>query len=72
MKVRTAVKRMCDACKIVKRKGVVFVICKAVPKHKQRQGIFTASAAEMQFGGESSSVGAAEAWGAAAEASASE
>ncbi|HEX2982600.1 MAG TPA: 50S ribosomal protein L36 [Ignavibacteriales bacterium] len=28
---------MCDNCKIVKRKGVVRVICKN-PKHKQRQG----------------------------------
>ncbi len=37
MKVRTSVKKMCDHCKIVKRKGVVRVICKN-PKHKQRQG----------------------------------
>ncbi len=29
---------MCDNCKIVKRKGVVRVICKKNPKHKQRQG----------------------------------
>jgi large subunit ribosomal protein L36 len=29
---------MCDSCKIVKRKGVVRVICKKTPKHKQRQG----------------------------------
>ena len=32
------VKRMCDNCKVVKRKGVVRVICKKNPKHKQRQG----------------------------------
>ncbi|HVZ40245.1 MAG TPA: 50S ribosomal protein L36 [Candidatus Kapabacteria bacterium] len=38
MKVRASVKRMCDNCKIVKRKGVVRVICKKNPKHKQRQG----------------------------------
>jgi len=37
MKVRASVKKMCDDCKIVKRKGVVRVICK-VKKHKQRQG----------------------------------
>ena len=37
MKVRSSVKRMCDKCKIVKRKGVVRVLC-ANPKHKQRQG----------------------------------
>jgi large subunit ribosomal protein L36 len=37
MKVRASVKRICDKCKIVKRKGVVKVIC-SNPKHKQRQG----------------------------------
>ncbi|MBM3239810.1 50S ribosomal protein L36 [Candidatus Poribacteria bacterium] len=38
MKVRASVKKMCDRCKIIKRKGVVRVICSADPKHKQRQG----------------------------------
>ncbi|NOY76228.1 MAG: 50S ribosomal protein L36 [Calditrichaeota bacterium] len=37
MKVRSSVKKMCDKCKIVKRKGVVRVIC-TNPRHKQRQG----------------------------------
>ena len=37
MKVRSSVKVMCKNCKIVRRVGVVFVICKD-PKHKQRQG----------------------------------
>ncbi len=37
MKVRSSVKRICDQCKIIRRKGVVYVICKN-PKHKQRQG----------------------------------
>jgi large subunit ribosomal protein L36 len=37
MKVRTSVKRMCDKCKVVRRKGVVRVTC-LNPKHKQRQG----------------------------------
>ncbi len=37
MKVRTSVKKMCDKCKIIKRKGVIRVIC-SNPKHKQRQG----------------------------------
>ena len=37
MKVRPSVKKMCDDCKIIKRKGIVRVICKN-PKHKQRQG----------------------------------
>ncbi|ACI60323.1 50S ribosomal protein L36 [Ureaplasma urealyticum] len=37
MKVRASVKAICKDCKIVKRSGVVRVIC-ANPKHKQRQG----------------------------------
>ena len=37
MKVRTSVKKICDKCRIIKRKGVVRVIC-SNPKHKQRQG----------------------------------
>src|SRR5205823_5088771 len=37
MKVRPSVKRLCVACKIVKRKNVVRVIC-TNPRHKQRQG----------------------------------
>lgn len=38
MKVRASVKKICDKCKVVKRKGVVRIICSADPKHKQRQG----------------------------------
>ena len=37
MKVRSSVKRICEKCKIIRRKGVVYVIC-SNPKHKQRQG----------------------------------
>ena len=37
MKVRASVKRICEACKIIRRKGVVRVIC-TDPRHKQRQG----------------------------------
>ncbi len=37
MKVRASVKKICEKCKIIKRKGVVRVIC-INPKHKQRQG----------------------------------
>jgi large subunit ribosomal protein L36 len=37
MKVRASVRKMCDKCKIIKREGVLRVICKN-PKHKQRQG----------------------------------
>jgi len=38
MKVLASVKRICRNCKIVKRKGVVRVICSKDPRHKQRQG----------------------------------
>ena len=36
MKVRPSVKKMCDKCKVIKRKGVIRVICEN-PK-QQRQG----------------------------------
>jgi large subunit ribosomal protein L36 len=37
MKVRASVKKICEHCKIVRREGVLRVICKN-PRHKQRQG----------------------------------
>nr|YP_007890137.1 ribosomal protein L36 [Pleodorina starrii]YP_009532075.1 ribosomal protein L36 [Volvox africanus]ACI31268.1 50S ribosomal protein L36 [Volvox carteri]ACY06017.1 ribosomal protein L36 [Volvox carteri f. nagariensis]QKN19246.1 ribosomal protein L36 [Eudorina cylindrica]AFY64407.1 ribosomal protein L36 [Pleodorina starrii]AXZ97369.1 ribosomal protein L36 [Volvox africanus] len=37
MKVRASVKKMCDNCRVIKRKGKVMVICSNA-KHKQRQG----------------------------------
>ena len=37
MKVRASVKKICDKCNIIKRKGKVMVICEN-PKHKQKQG----------------------------------
>ena len=37
MKVRASVKKICDKCKVIRRKGVVRVICRT-PSHKQRQG----------------------------------
>jgi len=41
MKVRSSVKKMCEFCQTVKRRGRVYVICSANPKHKQRQGFST-------------------------------
>ncbi len=38
MKVRPSVKPMCDSCQVIRRGGIVRVICKKSPKHKQRQG----------------------------------
>jgi len=37
MKVRPSVKKICDKCKIIRRKRVVRIICDN-PRHKQRQG----------------------------------
>ena len=37
MKVKASAKKICDKCKIIKRKGKVKVICEN-PKHKQTQG----------------------------------
>jgi large subunit ribosomal protein L36 len=37
MKVSASVKKICRKCKIVRRKGVVRVICED-PRNKQRQG----------------------------------
>lgn len=38
MKVKASIKKMCPKCKLVRREGVLFVVCKSNPKHKQRQG----------------------------------
>jgi large subunit ribosomal protein L36 len=38
MKVLASVKRLCRNCKIIKRRGVVRVICSSDARHKQRQG----------------------------------
>ncbi|MEL7352044.1 MAG: 50S ribosomal protein L36 [Cyanobacteria bacterium P01_A01_bin.116] len=37
MKVRASVRKMCEKCRIIRRRGRVMVIC-TNPKHKQRQG----------------------------------
>ena len=38
MKVRASIKKRSDDCKIVRRKGKLYVINKKNPKEKQRQG----------------------------------
>jgi large subunit ribosomal protein L36 len=38
MKVRVSVKKRSADCKIVRRKGRIYVINKAKPRFKQRQG----------------------------------
>ncbi|MEK7500997.1 MAG: 50S ribosomal protein L36 [Patescibacteria group bacterium] len=37
MKVQPSVKKICNKCKTVRRRGRIYVIC-SNPKHKQRQG----------------------------------
>lgn len=37
MKVRPSVRRICDKCRVIRRKRRVMVICEN-KKHKQRQG----------------------------------
>ncbi|MFY2490809.1 50S ribosomal protein L36 [Escherichia coli] len=40
MKVRSSVKRICQNCRQIRRKGKIFIICEN-PKHKQRQKKFS-------------------------------
>ena len=37
MKVRASVKKICKNCKVVRRQGIVRILC-SNPRHKQRQG----------------------------------
>ncbi len=37
MKVMSSVRRICERCKVIRRKGIVRVICDN-PRHKQKQG----------------------------------
>ncbi|NJK36839.1 MAG: 50S ribosomal protein L36 [Oscillatoriales cyanobacterium RM2_1_1] len=38
MKVRASVRKICEKCRVIRRRGRVMVICSVNPKHKQRQG----------------------------------
>nr|AYB71490.1 ribosomal protein L36 [Trachelomonas grandis] len=37
MKVRASIKKICEKCKLIRRKNVLLIIC-SNSKHKQRQG----------------------------------
>jgi large subunit ribosomal protein L36 len=37
MRVRASIKKLCEKCKIIRRRGVIRVLCEN-PRHKQRQG----------------------------------
>ena len=41
MKVKSAIRRICKDCRLVRRKGRLYNVCKRNPRHKQRQGIHT-------------------------------
>ncbi len=41
MKVRSAIKRICGFCQIIRRGKTLFVRCQKYGKHKQRQGFHT-------------------------------
>nr|YP_010264582.1 ribosomal protein L36 [Vandenboschia striata]UIO59726.1 ribosomal protein L36 [Vandenboschia striata] len=37
MKIRTSVRKICEKCRLIRRRRRIMVIC-LNPKHKQRQG----------------------------------
>nr|YP_010520926.1 ribosomal protein L36 [Isodon angustifolius]YP_010523390.1 ribosomal protein L36 [Isodon oresbius]UXP79724.1 ribosomal protein L36 [Isodon irroratus]UXP83772.1 ribosomal protein L36 [Isodon shikokianus var. occidentalis]UXP85268.1 ribosomal protein L36 [Isodon loxothyrsus]UXP77348.1 ribosomal protein L36 [Isodon angustifolius]UXP81220.1 ribosomal protein L36 [Isodon oresbius] len=37
MKIRASVRKICEKCRLIRRRGHIRVIC-ANPRHKQRQG----------------------------------
>ncbi|HUD04145.1 MAG TPA: 50S ribosomal protein L36 [Candidatus Paceibacterota bacterium] len=38
MRVKSSVEKKCAKCKVVRRNGYVYIVCKGNPRHKQRQG----------------------------------
>nr|YP_009108403.1 ribosomal protein L36 [Aphyllon californicum]YP_009527488.1 50S ribosomal protein L36 [Aphyllon fasciculatum]AYC21343.1 50S ribosomal protein L36 [Aphyllon uniflorum var. occidentale]AYC21428.1 50S ribosomal protein L36 [Aphyllon uniflorum var. uniflorum]AYC21273.1 50S ribosomal protein L36 [Aphyllon fasciculatum]AYC21308.1 50S ribosomal protein L36 [Aphyllon fasciculatum]CDH98516.1 ribosomal protein L36 [Aphyllon californicum] len=37
MKIRASVRKLCEKCRLIRRRGRIIVIC-SNPRHKQRQG----------------------------------
>nr|YP_009573339.1 ribosomal protein L36 [Calotropis gigantea]YP_009574112.1 ribosomal protein L36 [Calotropis procera]USM10433.1 ribosomal protein L36 [Centaurium erythraea subsp. majus]AWH10826.1 ribosomal protein L36 [Calotropis procera]QBM31304.1 ribosomal protein L36 [Calotropis gigantea]QBM31392.1 ribosomal protein L36 [Calotropis procera] len=37
MKIRASVRKICEKCRLIRRRGRLIVIC-SNPRHKQRQG----------------------------------
>ncbi|KAL1333729.1 hypothetical protein AAHE18_10G075800 [Arachis hypogaea] len=37
MKIRASVRKICEKCRLIRRRGRILVIC-SNPRHKQRQG----------------------------------
>ena len=44
MKIKSAVKRLCEHCYMVRRGKTLYVRCTKNPRHKQRQGFATLAA----------------------------
>jgi len=62
--VGSAVRLLCKSCQLVRRKGRLYVICKANPRHKQRQGLATWVEQEAGGGGVAGGEGACHGCGA--------
>ena len=52
MKVRASVKKLCENCKIVKRKGVIRVICRTRATNKDKDKPFMARIVGVEIPGE--------------------
>nr|YP_009537485.1 ribosomal protein L36 [Dioscorea quartiniana]AYM33581.1 ribosomal protein L36 [Dioscorea quartiniana] len=37
MKIRASIRKICEKCRLIRRRGRIMVIC-SNPRHKQRQG----------------------------------
>jgi ribosomal protein L36 len=48
MKIRSSLRRICQSCYFVRRKGRLCVYCKRNPRHKHRQRLHTAPGEENQ------------------------
>jgi len=38
MKVQSSIKKICNSCQVIRRKGRRYIYCQNNPKHKQKQG----------------------------------
>jgi len=48
MKIKSAVKRLCEHCYMVRRGKTLYVRCTKNPRHKQRQGFATLALARTE------------------------
>ncbi|KRX04175.1 Ribosomal protein L36 [Pseudocohnilembus persalinus] len=50
MKIKSAIRKLCEHCKVVKSGKKIYIKCKADPRHKQRQGRKNFSTLQNQAG----------------------